>query len=210
MARGSRSGDGTAQQPPSLHALKTAGALVLNVTATCAIVFANKAVFSVYNFEFIYALTLIHSVTTALGMVAFAAFGFFQIKKLPASQTIPLALSFSGYVVFWQYSLRLNSVGFYQLSKVLITPAVVILEMFVSKKYPSLAESGTFLITCFGVAIATVSDPNLGANVVGIIISAAAVCFSALYQVRSQYLSPSVCDRLLMLRACHQQKGDCN
>ena len=157
---------------------------MLNVAATCAIVFANKAVFSIYNFQFIYALTLVHSVTTALGMVGFAALGFFQVKKLPANQTVPLALSFSGYVVFWQYSLRLNSVGFYQLSKVLITPAVVVLEVFVSKKFPTAAESCTFLITCTGVAIATVSDPGLSTNVLGVAISATAVCFSALYQVQ--------------------------
>ena len=156
---------------------------MLNVTATCFIVFANKAVFSVFNFQFMYALTLIHSVVTALGMVGFAAVGFFTVKKLPPSQTVPLALSFVGYVVFWNYSLRLNSVGFYQLSKVLITPAVVVLEMFVSKKFPTFAETCTFVVTCTGVAIATVSDPSLSTNLLGVVISAVAVCFSALYQV---------------------------
>ncbi|KAK9805843.1 hypothetical protein WJX73_006673 [Symbiochloris irregularis] len=182
-------GFGGAEGPASPSAaskyqgFKAVGSLLLNVVSTCAIVFANKAVFSVYNFKFLYALTLIHSITTALGMVAFAALGMFQVKQLPAAETVPLALAFVGYVVFWNYSLKLNTVGVYQLSKVLITPAVVVLEIFVSNKYPTAAETCTFVVTCLGVALATVTDPNLSTNTLGLAISATAVCFSALYQV---------------------------
>lgn len=168
---------------PRLPGLRAASSLLLNVVSTCAIVFANKAIFSVYNFRFLYALTLAHSVVTALGMVVLASLGLFQVKHLPATETIPLALSFVGYVVFWNYSLKLNSVGFYQLAKVCITPAVVLLELFVSGKAPTLAEIGAVVVTCLGVTLASVSDPDISTNLVGVAISAAAVCFSALYQV---------------------------
>lgn len=172
-----------ASAAPRFQGFKAAGSLLLNVASTSAIVFANKAVFSIYLFKFLYALTLVHSIVTALGMLAFAALGFFQVKHLPLTETVPLALSFVGYVVFWNWSLKLNSVGVYQLSKVLITPAVVVLEIFVSGKYPSLKEVGSFIITCTGVAIATVSDQNLSANSLGLAMSGTAICFSALYQV---------------------------
>ena len=61
-----------------------------------------------YKFEFLYALTLLHAITTALGMVAFAALGLFQTRQLPAAETVPLALAFVGYVVFWNTSLKLK------------------------------------------------------------------------------------------------------
>ena len=60
--------------------------LLLNVVSAAAIVFANKAVFTVFEFRFIYALTLIHAITTALGMHAFCAAGMFEYKHIPALQ----------------------------------------------------------------------------------------------------------------------------
>jgi hypothetical protein len=43
-------------------------------------VVANKVVMSTYNFSFPVCLTWFHSIVTALGMVAMAAGGMFQVK----------------------------------------------------------------------------------------------------------------------------------
>ena len=43
-------------------------------------------------------------------------------------QVLPLAGAFVGYIVLWNICLRVNSVVFYQLSKIMITPGVVILQ----------------------------------------------------------------------------------
>lgn len=48
------------------------------------------------------------------GMYCLAAAGFFTPKSIPADQLIPLALGFIGYIVLGNLSLKLNTVGFYQ------------------------------------------------------------------------------------------------
>ncbi len=45
------------------------------------------------------------------------------------TQVAPLAAAFVGYVVFWNLSLQMNSVGFYQLSKIMVLPTVAALEV---------------------------------------------------------------------------------
>ena len=59
---------------------------IFNVGVGCGIVFANKAVLSVFNFKFVYCLTLIHTIVTMVGMWMFAAGGIFEIKRFTALQ----------------------------------------------------------------------------------------------------------------------------
>lgn len=51
------------------------------------------------------------------------------IHGLSVVQVAPLAAAFVGYVVFWNLSLQMNSVGFYQLSKIMVLPTVAALEV---------------------------------------------------------------------------------
>jgi len=59
---------------------------VFNVSVGCGIVFANKAVLSVFNFKFVYALTLVHTIVTMIGMWMFAAGGIFEVKHFKGLQ----------------------------------------------------------------------------------------------------------------------------
>ncbi len=53
-----------------------------------------------------------------------------QVSQFALSmQVAPLAAAFVGYVVFWNLSLQVNSVGFYQLSKIMVLPTVAALEV---------------------------------------------------------------------------------
>ena len=78
------------------------------------IVFANKSVFQHYDYKFTYALTLIHTLTTLVGMRLFAYYGAFTAKLLPARATAPLAAAYVGYIVLCNLNLKINSVSFYQ------------------------------------------------------------------------------------------------
>lgn len=77
------------------------------------------------------------------------------------AQIMPLAAAFVGYIVFWNLSLQLNSVGFYQLSKILIAPAIIIIEAIWFKKYPGRLELAAVALLCIGVTLATVSDAEV-------------------------------------------------
>ena len=80
--------------PPVKEGNSTLNALLyalFNISSASAIVFANKAVFSVYKFNFPFALTLVHTLVTMAGMWAFSAGSLFKVKKLPMMQAmIPL------------------------------------------------------------------------------------------------------------------------
>ena len=88
---------------PVLYAL-------LNVASASGIVFANKAVLTTFGFHFIYALTLIHTLCTLVGMRVFCTCGIFEYKRLTVVSVAPLAAAYVGYVVLNNLSLRLNSV----------------------------------------------------------------------------------------------------
>lgn len=66
--------------------VKPAAYGVLNIAAATGIVFANKAVLSIYGFEFTTALTLLHTLTTVLGMTIFCQLGLFSPKSVPTLQ----------------------------------------------------------------------------------------------------------------------------
>ena len=76
-------------------------------------------------------------------------------------QILPLAAAFVGYIVFWNLSLQLNSVGFYQLSKILIAPAIILIEAVWFKKVPTRLELSSVGVLCAGVTLATVSDSEV-------------------------------------------------
>ena len=72
--------------------------------------------------------------------------------------------------------------GFYQLSKICITPAVLALDALTSKKYPTRQELAAVAVLCAGVTLATVTDSKVATNLVGLAVGLAAVCFTAVYQ----------------------------
>lgn len=86
----------------------------LNILAASGIVFANKLVFQHYDFHFTYALTWVHTCFTLLGMRLFARMGMFQVKELSQGKVAPLAAAYVGYIVLCNLSLKVNTVGFYQ------------------------------------------------------------------------------------------------
>ena len=73
-------------------------------------------------------------------------------------QVFPLAAAFVGYVVLWNLSLQLNPVGFYQLAKILIAPAVIAIEASFYAKRPTRNELLAVCVLCVGVTMATITD----------------------------------------------------
>jgi solute carrier family 35 protein E3 len=73
-------------------------------------------------------------------------------------------------------------VGFYQLSKILITPCVVVIERLAYGKVLSRQQGWAVALLMLGIAVATVTDTQVTSNPLGILVAAAAVLSSALYQ----------------------------
>jgi solute carrier family 35 protein E3 len=71
-------------------------------------------VFTTDKFNFGTVLTVIHFLTTTVGLEILARSGFFEKKVLSISAVLPLSVAFSGFVVLTNLSLQFNSVGFCQ------------------------------------------------------------------------------------------------
>ena len=105
----------------------------------------------------------------------------FDFKRIPVLGVMPLSASFCGFVLLTNMSLQYNSVGFFQVCKVLTTPVIVLIQLLVFKKSNSSATLVTLAIICVGVLIATTTDVEL--NVLGTVIAIAGVLVTSFYQI---------------------------
>ncbi|KAF5307696.1 hypothetical protein FQR65_LT06751 [Abscondita terminalis] len=124
---------------------------------------------------------MVHFVTTFLGLFVCEKFNFFNVKSANLSQLIPLALAFCGFVVFTNLSLQFNSVGAFQVAKVLTTPTVMILQSFLKgKSFPFIIKLTTIPIIV-GVIMCFFYDIRF--NVVGTVFAGLGVIVTSLYQI---------------------------
>lgn len=140
-------------------------------------------------------LTLIHFIMTFICLVLVSLCGVFQVKRLPWGPTAKLAAGSMGFVVLTNLSLQHNSVGFYQLMKVMTTPTVVIIEALVYRKYLDTNLKVALVPVCIGVLITSSTDYRL--NLVGTVFGVSGVLVTSFYQIWSGTLQKSLeCDAL--------------
>jgi solute carrier family 35 protein E3 len=155
--------------------------LFFNASSSIGIVFANKVVFQNYNFKFGTLLTLIHFIFTFLGLEVCRQFGVFERKSISITAVIPLCVAFCGFVALTNVSLVYNSVGFYQLMKVLTTPMIVVIQTIWYNETFSNKIKASLGITCVGVVIGTVTDTE--ANFIGTVVALSALAITSMYQI---------------------------
>lgn len=157
--------------------------VAFNILAAVSIVFANKMVMSIYNWRYVYALTFLHTCTSWAGMGVFAMLRMYKKKELPKLKVLPLAGAYVGYVVLNNLSLQVNSVSFYQLTKICIAPVVLVMEVALLGKRTTPRIVASVALVCLGVFTATAMDKTMDNSTVGVIIGFAAVLVTATYQI---------------------------
>jgi drug/metabolite transporter (DMT)-like permease len=122
---------------------------------------------------------------TATGLVLLIStlhpFRAFKAVKLNVWNMMPVCAFFAGYVVLGNLSLTFNSIGFYQLSKVMTTPTVVFINFILFRKTVTRWMLAAILATCVGVSFTINGDAKT--QFFGIIIATLAFCSTALYQI---------------------------
>ena len=188
VAGGSQSRSPVTAQPPAVEPedkyaeVRVPFYLALNLFSSIGIVLLNKVIFQNYNFRFGTLLTLCHFIMTFVGLEVCRQFGVFERKKdVSLMQVLPLSLSFCGFVVMNNLSLLYNSVGFYQLMKVMTTPVIVLIQTFFYGETFAGKIKGSLAVICVGVATATVSDGE--ANAFGTFIAVLALGVTSQYQI---------------------------
>ena len=153
-----------------------------NLVASVSIILVNKQILTVCKFNFIITLLFLNFATTYAALTVASLLGWMEVKHMPARDRW-LISSFAVLTVFFNNaSAEANSVGLYQIMKLLIVPTVIGLERLRGEhKYYSNSIVAAICVTSLGVAIATVSDVQLNAR--GCVLSAFSNLVTAQYQM---------------------------
>ncbi|KAK6947117.1 Sugar phosphate transporter domain [Dillenia turbinata] len=137
-------------------------AMAFNFFVAVGIIMANKLVMGRVGFNFPIFLTLIHYVFAWILLGVIKVFSL--LPASPPTKTTPFSSLFAlGTVMAFSSglanaSLKHNSVGFYQMAKISVTPTIVLAEFIWYKKTISFEKVIALAVVSIGVAVATVTD----------------------------------------------------
>ncbi|KAM0942843.1 putative sugar phosphate transporter domain-containing protein [Dioscorea sansibarensis] len=136
--------------------------LTFNFLVSVGIILVNKLVLGKVGFNYPIFLTLIHYVVSWFLMVILNAFSLLPVsppsKATPLSALFALGLVMSLSTGLANVSLKYNSVGFYQMAKIAVTPTIVLAEFMLFAKTVSCKKVLALTVVSVGVAVATVTD----------------------------------------------------
>ncbi|GLJ42144.1 hypothetical protein SUGI_0872750 [Cryptomeria japonica] len=162
--------------------LSNAGVWAMNVISSVGIIMVNKQVMSGYNFRFATTLTGLHFLVTALVGFISQTLGYSSSnKQIPFWELFWFSIVGNMSIVGMNLSLMLNSVGFYQISKLSMIPVVCVMEWILHSKQYSKEVKTTVFLVIMGVAVCTVTDVKVNAK--GFIAAIVAVFSSSLQQI---------------------------
>ncbi|KAI9834379.1 MAG: hypothetical protein M1819_002990 [Sarea resinae] len=156
----------------------------LNTVCTVALVFLNKKIFrdpQLKQMQISFAMWHFACTAAVLWIASHRPFNLFTPVRLPFFQMIPLCSFFAGFLILNNLSLTFNTVGFYQLAKIMTTPCVVFLNYVLFGKTINLMTALTLLCVCFGVSLT--NTQVAGSNPAGATIAALAFTVTAVYQI---------------------------
>ncbi|GFP87171.1 UDP-galactose transporter 2 [Phtheirospermum japonicum] len=164
-------------------AVSDMGAWAMNVISSVGIIMANKQLMSSNGYAFTFATTLtgFHFAVTALvGMISNAS-GFSASKHVPFWELLWFSIVANLSITGMNFSLMLNSVGFYQISKLSMIPVVCILEWILHNKKYSKEVKLAVVVVVIGVGVCTVTDVQVNAK--GFICACVAVLSTSFQQI---------------------------
>ncbi|OWP02782.1 solute carrier family 35 member E [Marssonina coronariae] len=171
--------------PPSLRSKLIDGlCILLNIASTVTLVFLNKWIFMDQQLKLMqtsFAMWHFTCTTIVLWIASRPCFNLFVPVRLPFLQMIPLCTFFAGFLILGNLSLAYNSIGFYQLAKIMTTPCVAILQYFFLGKSVSNLTIGALASVCIGVGLTNTG--TAGTSGLGASIAVAAFIVTAFYQV---------------------------
>jgi len=133
-----------------------------NIVASVGIILTNKQLVTGLDFHFILTTLCLNFATTSTICSLMARMGRFEPKSFPTWDRWRVALLAVLTVLTNNASVEANSVGFYQIFKLLIIPTVMLTERFqgVKRSY-SWPIICSLLVSSVGVGMATVSDVQI-------------------------------------------------
>jgi solute carrier family 35 protein E3 len=163
--------------------------MLINLLATVGIVFTNKAIFTDKTLvKMPVTFTAFHFFCTFCTLFVMQLVGKFTPKSIRVIEILPLCLLFCGNVLLPNMSLAYSSVSFYQLIRILVTPATALLNWLFYNTLINRGQLMSLIPICGGIAMTTVFDLKGGGSekstsVYGVICGSAGVMVSAMYVI---------------------------
>ncbi|KAG6537407.1 UDP-rhamnose/UDP-galactose transporter 2-like [Zingiber officinale] len=160
-----------------------AGAWAMNVVSAVGLIMANKQLMSDSGYAFSFATTLtgFHFIVTALVGWISNVTGLSTSKHVPLWELLWFSIVANMSITGMNLSLMLNSVGFYQISKLSIIPVVCFMEFFLHSTHYSSRVIVAVTVVALGVGICTVTDVEI--KVKGLVCACVAVFCTSLQQI---------------------------
>ncbi|KAD2804650.1 hypothetical protein E3N88_38027 [Mikania micrantha] len=157
------------------------GAWAMNVISSVGIIMANKQLMSANGYSFTFATTLtgFHFAVTALVGFVSNSTGYTSSKHVPLWELLWFSIVANMSITGMNLSLMLNSVGFYQISKLSMIPVVCVMEWILHNKRYSKEVKVSVVVVVIGVGVCTVTDVKVNAkeltfkNIAGMLVAVA-------------------------------------
>ncbi|XP_072978748.1 UDP-rhamnose/UDP-galactose transporter 2-like [Typha angustifolia] len=159
------------------------GAWGMNVVSSVGLIMTNKQLMSPAGYAFSFATTLTgfhFSVTALVGLVSNAT-GYSTSKHVPLWELLWFSVVANTSITGMNLSLMLNSVGFYQISKLSMIPVVCVMEWILHSKHYSKEVKIAVGVVVVGVGVCTVTDVKV--NFKGFLCACIAVLSTSLQQI---------------------------
>lgn len=131
----------------------------LNIFCVVSIVIFNKMLYMDYGYTFANTVVCWHFFCTGLMLwISADIFGLFEKKKAPLLEIFFLSLTQVGSVATVNLSLLYNTVGTYQILKLLNIPVICLMEYFWIRKIYSPIVLASLAVILAGVGIVSVTD----------------------------------------------------
>lgn len=153
-----------------------------NILSTTGVIISNKALLGRQKFPFILTGLLLNFCTTFSVLEVSSRLGSFEAKGMPSRDRWLLSFTAVLTILSNNASVEANSVGTYQIAKLLIVPCIIMQEKLrgIERTYTPMMYVAIFL-TLVGVALTTVTDVELTPR--GCAIAAFSTLLTAHYQI---------------------------
>jgi solute carrier family 35 protein E3 len=172
--------------------------VVGNIVSVVGVVITNKYIVGVDGFDFMVFLSFLHFSFTTLGTRMLLYGKYFEYKDAAFNNVLPVSMGSLLSVAFMNLNLSHNSVGFYQLSKLVCIPITLAIQYFAYNQSVSRLVQFTLLPILFGVGFATVYDIEV--HTIGLVFASFAVVATALAQIFTNTYQKSLdCNAMQLL-----------
>jgi solute carrier family 35, member E3 len=165
--------------------LQAAVAILANMFLSVTLVIVNKQIVSVYKFHFMTMLTGIHFYSSFIGCFVLFALGYMKYKPVSSYVAIfRISLASLLSIVFMNYNLAHNSVGFYQMSKLFFIPGSLLIEFVFGISNQSWSCMLVSSLTLIVVGMLLVVEGDISITWQGLVWVALGVAATSIAQVQ--------------------------